>query len=187
VQRVNTAAIQKVIKALQALGIQSKDMATDRYVIVPVYSSYDSLIIEGYRINNTLAVTLRDVNKTSDVVAAALEAGANQVWDVEFYTSDLRTYRDQARELAIKAASEKARALAGAAGAETGCVLAISENNFSYYYYGGWYGRDRNLWTQNVVQNASPATGAGEDGDAEPVSLGQISVRAEVSVTFGLK
>ena len=185
VENENTKTIKAVIQAIQGLGIQAKDISTDRYIIMPVYESYDSLTIKGYRINNLVAVTLRDVNKTSQVIASALDAGANQVVDVMFYTSELRKYRDQARELAMKAASEKAAALAGAAGAELGCVLNISENTWSYYY-GGWYGRDQNLWTQNTVQNAAPSS-AGASSDMEPVSLGQISVRAEVGATFGLK
>ena len=186
VERANTSAIQKVIKAVQALGVPPKDIATDWYIIEPIYESYDSLYIKGYRINNLIAITLRDVSQTSRVIAVALEAGANQVVNVEFYTSELRQYRDQARELAMKAASEKAQALAGTAAAELGCVMTINENTWSYYN-GGWYGRDRNLWTQNTVQNVAPSSSPASGSDMEPVSLGQISVRAEVGVTFGLK
>ena len=186
VESANSAAIEEVIRALKAQGIPDKDIATDWYVIEPVYDDYSSLYIKGYRINNMVAVTLREVSKTSKVIAAALEAGANQVVNVEFYTSELRKYRDQARELAVKAASEKAHALATAAGAETGCVLHINENTWSYYT-GWWYGRNQNLWTQNTVQNAAPAAGSDGSSDGEPVSLGMISIRAEVGVTYGLK
>lgn len=188
VQSANFAAIQKVIKALRAQGVEAKDIATDFYMIEPVYENYDSLYIKGYRINNIVAVTLRDVKKTSTILAAALKAGANQVINVEFYTSELRKYRDQARELAMKAAKEKAQALANAAGAQTGCVLNISENSWSYYNGWWWYGSgNQNVWTQNTVQNAAPSGGSGGGAADEPISLGQISVKAEVSVTFGLK
>jgi hypothetical protein len=186
VEAVNAAAIQKVMKAVQGRGVAAKDIATDLYVIEPIYEDYDSLYIKGYRINNVVAITLRDVSQTSPVIAAALKAGANQVLNVEFYTSELRKYRDQARELAMKAAAEKANALAGAAGAEVGCVLNINENTWSYYN-GGWYGRNQNLWTQNTVQNATPGGGAGGTAGDEPVSLGQISIQAEVGATFSLK
>lgn len=186
VENANAIAIQRVIKALESMGVESKDIVTDRYIVHPLYDNYDSLHIKGYRINNIIAITLRDVNKISAVVVTALETGANQVVQVELYTSELRKYRDQARELAMKAASEKALALANAAGAETGCILNIHENTWSYYN-GWWYGSRGDLWTQNVVQNTAPS-GSGdmltEDG---PVSLGQISVKAEVSATFGLK
>jgi hypothetical protein len=187
VEAANTMAIRRVINAIQSLGVESKDIATDWYIIDPVYEDYDSLYIKGYRIYNVVAVTLREVHKTSSVIAAALKAGANQVVNVEFYTSELRKYRDQARELAMKAAAEKAQALANAAGAGTGCVLNINENTSSYYNGWWWYGGSRNQWTQNVVQNASPAGGDGALSEAGPVSLGQISVRAEVNVTFGLE
>jgi len=186
VQFANSVAIQKVIKAVLAQGVEAKDIATDVYVIEPVYENYDSLYIKGYRINNIVAVTLRDVKKTSAILASALEAGANQVINVEFYTSELRKYRDQARELAMKAAKEKAQALANAAGAEAGCVLNINENSWSYYN-GWWYGRNQNMWMQNTVQNTAPGAGSGGSAGDEPISLGQISIKAEVGATFGLK
>lgn len=188
VEAVNSATINKIIRALKSQGVEEKDIVTDWYVIQPIYDDYDSLDIEGYRINNVVAVTLRDINKVNKVIIAALNAGANQVVNVEFYLSDLRKYRDQARDLAMKAASEKADDLASAAGAETGCVMNINENTWSQYY-GGWYGgQSRDLWTQNVMQNAAPAGGeAGLLTDGGPVNLGQISVRAEVSASFSLK
>jgi uncharacterized protein YggE len=190
VQVKNSNTINQVTKALKTMGIDAKDIATDWYTIEPLYEDYDSLRIKGYRIHNVIAITLRDVKKTNDVIVAAMQAGANQVVNVEFYTSELRKYRDQAREMAMKAAAEKAKALAHAAGAEASCVLNINENTSSYFNgWGWWYGSssNQNLWTQNVMQNAAP-TGSGTPSlDDGPVSLGQISVKAEVGVTFGLK
>jgi uncharacterized protein len=188
VEANNSASIQKVINAVRALGVDPKDIATDWYIIEPIYEDYDSLYIKGYRIHNVVAITLRDVSKTSKVIAAALKAGANQVVNVDLYTSELRKYRDQARDMAMKAAREKAQALASAAGAEAGCALNINENSWSSYN-GWWYGRNQNQnqWTQNVIQNTAPTGGSGANPEAETVSLGQISVRAEVSATFGLK
>jgi uncharacterized protein len=189
VQAANTQAVQRVIAALKSQGVEAKDIATDLYIIEPVYENYDSLFIKGYRVYNTVAVTVRDVNKTSAIVAASLAAGSNQVNDVGFYTSELRKYRDQARELAMTAAKEKAQALARAAGAEMGCVSNISETT-SANYNGWWYGsgRSSNLWTQNTVQNAAPGSAPGSSAqDDEPISLGQISVKAGVDVTYTLK
>lgn len=186
VEAANSVTIHRVIQALKKLGIQEKDIVTDWYVIEPVYENYDSLQIKGYRINNMVAVTLRDINLANDVIVAALGAGANRVINVEFYLSDLRKYRDQARELAMTAAGEKARDLAEAAGAEAGCVVSINENTWSYFN-SGWYGREGNLWTQNVVQNAAPAGGRGDQLAFGPVNAGQISVRAEVSAVYSLQ
>jgi hypothetical protein len=186
VDALNSAAIQQVISAVRALGVEARDIATDRYLIEPVYEDYNALYIKGYRINNMVAITLRDVSQASQVIAAALGAGANQVINVDLYTSELRKYRDQARDLAMKAAAEKAQALAAAAGTQTGCVLSITENSWSSYN-GWWAGRSQNQWTQNVVQNVAPAAGSASSPDAETISLGQISVRSEVGATFSLE
>jgi uncharacterized protein YggE len=185
VQAENDTAIKQITAALSNLGIPSKDIATDYYLIQPVYESNTPYRITSYRIDNVIGVTLTNVDQASDVLAAALQAGANQVQNVQFYTSELRRYRDQARELAMKAASEKAQALAGAGGAQAGCLLQINENSWSHYNGYWWGGRDRAMWSQNVVQNAAPSEPASEETET-PISSGQIVVRAEVNATFSL-
>ncbi len=186
-QNANFQAIQRVINAVRAQGVEAKDIATDYYIVYPVYDNYNSLEIKGYRIDNTVSITVRDINQADDIILAALKAGANQVQDVQFTTSELRGYRDQARALAMKAAGEKAQALAVAGGAQAGCLLSASENIYSYYY-GSWLGgRTASTWAQNVVQNAAPAQGQSTQLDDSPISLGQIAVRAEVSASYSLK
>lgn len=187
VRLANENDIHKVFRAVQALGVEAKDIATDYYIVYPVYEDYNSLFIKGYRIDNTVSITLRDVNLADNAIIAALQAGANEVQDVQFYSSELRKYRDQARELAMQAAGEKAQALAEVAGAGAGCVQSISENTW-YQYYGSWRGgRETALWAQNVIQNADPAQGGSMEMDDSPITLGQIAVRAEVEASYGLR
>jgi uncharacterized protein YggE len=189
VQARNAATINNVIKAVKGLGVEAKDITTDWYIIEPLYEDYDSLHIKGYRIYNVIAITMREVDNTNDAIAVAFQAGANQVVNVEFYTSELRKYRDQAREMAMKAAREKATDLAQAAGAHTDCVLNIHENTWSYFNgWNWWYGaNNQNLWTQNAVQNVAPTSSETPTADESPVSMGHISIRAEVTTTFSLK
>ena len=187
VQNANFQEIQKVISVVRGLGIEAKDIATDYYIVYPVYEDYNSLAIKGYRLDNTVSITLRDISLADDVIVAALKAGANEIQDVQFYTSELRKYRDQARELAMQAASEKAQALANAAGTEAGCVLSINENTWSQYY-GSWRGgRETALWAQNVMQNTSSSQGDSTQMDDSPITLGQIAIRAEVNASYSLK
>lgn len=191
-QKKKSDTIAQVVNALKKLGVEAKDISTDWYTVMPLYEDYDSLRIEGYRIYNTVEVTLRDASKANEAVIAAFSAGANQVIDVQFYTSELRKYRDQARELAMKAAREKAEALSSAAGSGVGCVLTINENTQSSFNYGGWwwygYNSNSNIMTQNVVQNVEPnGGGASSSLDDGPLNAGQISVRAEILASFGLK
>ena len=194
VQAMNTRAIREVIDAVRGLGVDAKDIKTDNYVVYPVYYDYNSLRIKGYRIHNIVEVTMRDVTKSNDAIVAAFQAGANQVVDVQFYTSELRKYRDQAREAAMKAATQKADALASTAGSGVDCVLTINENTSSNFYGGGWwwygfygYNSNQNLMSQNVVQNVAPTGGESSTLDDGPLSAGQISIRAEINASFGLK
>jgi hypothetical protein len=110
-----------------------------------------------------------------------LEAGATSVDGVEFSVTNLRELRDRARDLAVKAALEKAEAMSESAGVRVGNVTGIHEDSWYSGYFGWWGGR--NQWTnvQNVVQDLA-AEGAItlEDGS---ISLGQIVVKAQVSVT----
>ena len=187
VHNANIQKIQQVINAVRALGVDARDIATDNYLVYPIYQDYSALEIKGYRIDNTISITLRDVNLADDTLLAALKAGANEVQDVQFFTSELRKHRDQARSLAIQAAGEKAQALAAAAGSQAGCVLTISENTWTQYY-GSWRGgRETALWAQNIIQNASPAQATPAQSDDSPISLGQIAVRAEVTAKYSLK
>lgn len=192
-QAKNSVTINQVVKALKNLGIESKDIATDWYVIEPLYEDYSSLRINGYRIYNIVEITLRDVSMANEAMVVAFQAGANQVVDVQFYTSELRKYRDQARELAMKAAMEKAEALSGTAGSGVECILTINENSYTSFNYGGWwwygygYGSNQSMMTQNVVQNAAPSSGETSMQSDGPLNTGQISIRAEITASFGLK
>ena len=79
VKFLNTLAIEDVIDTIKSFGIAAKDIRTDRYIVRPIYENYNSLHIKGYRIDNVVAVTLRDVDKVSDVIVGALEADRKSV------------------------------------------------------------------------------------------------------------
>ena len=111
-----------------------------------------------------------------------LDAGANHIYDVEFTTTELRKYWDEARALAAKAALEKARDLAATAGMQ---VIEKPVGISSSSYGGGsWYGRFRNgaFVSQNVYQSAN---GSGASNGS--VALGKISVTATVNMSYHLK
>jgi len=105
---------------------------------------------------------------------------------VDFRTTELRKHRDEARALAIKAAQEKAAALAGELGQTIGQPITISENQSSWWsWYGSWWGyRWGGSATQNVVQNAG---GSGATLGDSALAPGQIAVNASVTVEFELK
>jgi hypothetical protein len=117
-------------------------------------------------------------------LGSALEAGANYVHGVQFRTTELRKYRDEARALAIKAAKEKADALARELGQKVGKPHTIREDHAGWWSgYNNWWG---NRWgggmSQNVVQNYG-----GQSRAQSSIALGQINVNARVTVSFELE
>ena len=184
-QTQNARLSKQVLDAIRAHSIAERDIATAHFTLQPEYEDgYYHRHIVGYWTLNTIAVTLRDVEKLEPVLVAALEAGATAVDGIEFSITNLRQLRDEARELAVQAALEKAAAMAAAASLALGDVTDICEGSGHYGYFGSWRGNRQ--WTnyQNVVQDlAAEGTITLEDGS---ISLGQIVVKAQVSLTADL-
>ncbi len=185
-QAENVAIVKRVLDALEKQGIASQDIGTDSFTLRPEYDyrQYGDRALVGYWSNNGIQVNLRDISQLSDVLVVSLEAGATTVDDLTFSTTRLRELRDQAREMAVKAALEKAGALAAAANVTAGGVTDIQENSWSYYYGSGSRGLASNQ-AQNVMQEIAPASApAIEDSE---FSLGQIVVQAQVEVSVELR
>ena len=181
----NDERVKKVLAVASAAGIEPRAVQTDHISIEPRYrDSYTQADFVGYYVRQTIVITLKDIAKFEGVLTQALEAGANYVHGVQFRTSDLRKYRDQARALAITAAQEKATALAGALGQKVGRPYAIKEEDASWRsWYNAWWGSGWGSMTQNVIQSAggeAPASGG-------TVAVGEITVNARVSVSFEME
>jgi uncharacterized protein YggE len=116
------------------------------------------------------------------LLTALTEGGATNIHGIEFRTTELRKYRDQARALAVQAAREKATAMAAELDISIGAPTHIREDQVGWWsWYGhSWWATGYGSMSQNVVQNAGPSS-VEVEGSIEP---GQISVTARVSATF---
>lgn len=183
----NDDIVRRVLERLQGFGVAADHIQTEYIGISPTYD-YESpgvQRLQGYDVQKTIVVTLSDKSKFEDLLSGVLEAGANYVHDVEFRTTELRTYKDQARALAVKAAQEKATALAGELGQGLGEPVTITEEqSVSRSWYGyGWGSR----WGENNAQNVVVEAGSSTLEEGATVAPGQITVNARVSVTFALE
>ena len=184
--RRNDKRVEEILATVSALGIRSKDIQTDYISVDPTHEDYYSepRIINGYTVRKTMVVTLKDVSRFEKLLVAVTEAGTTNVQGIQFRTSELREFRDQARALATGAAREKAEAMAAELGMEIGRATSVREDHvgwWSWYGYGWWGAHGEPMW-QNVVQNAGNPPPELE-GSFAP---GQISITARVSVSFEL-
>jgi uncharacterized protein len=92
----------------------------------------------------------------------------------------LRAHRDEARRLAVRAAREKAEALAAELGQQVGNPTSIHEERIDARGgYGPWS-------ASNVSQNAIQS-GPGSLVTTATMALGQVVVSARVAVEFELR
>ena len=185
----NNKIMKDALAVIKGLGIEDKNIQTDYLSIEPRYdNNYEKKNFIGYFVRNTFVVTLSQPDKVEDLVTGVLQSGVNYIHNINFQTTEFKKYREQARELAIVAANEKAEKMAATFNKSVGDPIQINEGygGSNWWYYSSWngwgYGRS-NMMSQNVIQNIE--SGAGEI--TETIALGKISIKANVSVTFELK
>lgn len=183
----STAAVLAFVKAA---GSADKDVQSDFIAIEPVFerpNGQESLTPRFFRASRGFAVRLHDVAKFDALLEGILKSGAARVEDVEFRTTLLRKHRDMARQQAIRAAREKAVALAGELGAKVGKPFSIQETSGGGVRNGSSGFRDRWAAMQNSVQEADRGGAAAEGEGEQKLAAGMISVTSRVDVVFALE
>ncbi len=172
----------QVVKSLLALAqkyqIPPRQVQTDHISLAQRYSDEEVTkkppVFLGYTVSKKVAIILQDVSKAEDLLGDIFKSGVTNIEEVEFRSTQLRKYKDQARAMAMKAAQEKATAMTKEIGQTIGKAYSIQEQG---QVYGG-------------LQNTSNTIGfaRGESSNEEStIALGQISITARVVVSFELK
>lgn len=167
------STIGAVLNALHELGIADEDIQTSGINVNP-QDQYDPQSgsptgKRSYIVTNTVQVTVRDVSQVEAVLTAAVGAGANTIYNLNFGIQDTSDLEAQARAQAVANAQDRAQQLASALNVTLGAPVIISE--------------------QPELSPPIPIFGtrATSMADAsQPVSQGQFSVTVQVSVTFSI-
>lgn len=119
-----------LINVLKDQGVEERDITTANYSIYPEYDyrgNTERLV--GYRVNNTVRVKIRDLDRAGDIIDAAVAAAGNDA-RVNGLRFDIENDADlvaAAREAAWNDALAKARQLAELSGQPLGPVISITE------------------------------------------------------------
>jgi len=172
---INKEQTTAVIQALKDFGVAEKDIRTTNFSIWsnPQYDPTGSGQIIGttYTVDNTVYVTIRDIEKLGDLLDAAIAAGANNIYSIQFDVEDKTEANKEARAKAVEEAKAQAQDLAEVAGLSLVDIQKISyyESGASQYFYGGKGG------------------GGGEAAQAVPIQPGQLAVTVTVNMTYAVK
>ena len=127
----NAKAMAAIMAALTGAGIETKDIQTSRFSVLPVYAApapNTEQRLTGFAVSNQVSVTIRQIDKVGDVLDKLITAGATDAGSVEFLHSDTTKTLDRAREAAMADARRKAEVYARAGGLSLGGVAWVTED-----------------------------------------------------------
>lgn len=174
IAEVNTK-VEELIKAVKNFGIDEKDIKTQN---MSVYQQEESYYEDGaqrtrkgqWRVNNSIEIKLREVNKASELTTLLTSSGATNIYGPNFSFDDISNAEKDLFDAAMKDAKEKGEMLAKASGRKIGKVVNIVEggNTSSSPFY-----------------SAKVMDGMG--GGGSPVEVGSGTVIQNLTVVFELK
>ncbi|MBE0680381.1 MAG: SIMPL domain-containing protein [Anaerolineales bacterium] len=162
-----------VIEAIKKAGVDPKDIHTTNFSIWsnPTYDDAGQITGTNYVVDNTVAITVRDLDGLGDLLDSAINAGANSIYSIQFDVADKTAAVKEARASAVEDAKLQAQELAEAAGLSLVEIQTINfYDNSPYPYYEGKGGG-----------------GGGADSAAVPIQPGQLAISVTVSVTYTIK
>ena len=126
-------AMDALMKALTARGIEERDIQTTRFSIYPEYQydrDKDRSELVGYRVNNQISVTIRNLDQVGMVIDDMVGAGGDlaRFNGIHFGLDDPKPLEVEARKLAVEDMTAKAMQLADNAGVSLGDLVFISES-----------------------------------------------------------
>ncbi|CAM3573806.1 SIMPL domain-containing protein [Smaragdicoccus niigatensis] len=156
-----------IIDSVSGLGVAKADIRTSQFTISPNYRPDGAP--NGYQVTNMVSVVVRDLNKASKVIDAAVRAGGNdaRVNSVSFTLDDDSKAVTEARSLAFADAKKRAQQYADLSDLYLGDVVTITE----------------------ATSGSQPPVVMNMDKAAESVPLepGTQSVQFQVTVKFSLR
>lgn len=172
-QKENAVQMDALTKVIKGAGIAEADMQTSNYSIYEDVS-YDyeknTRKVNGYVVNNSMTIKVRDIAKVSSIIDLAGQSGANSINGIYFTVSDESKYYGEALKAAVKNAKDKGDVLAAAGGTVVGQVMQMTEAS-----YGGGI----------IVKSAAARDMAA--GAATPIEAGSMEITANVTVTYAIQ
>jgi len=170
----NSQLAQDIQNALKAQGVDEKDIRASSFnIYVQQYDYTGQYVGNFYVAENTVYVTVRDLDKVGELLDVVARTGANSINGVYFDIADKSTSLAETRRLAIEDAKLQAKQMADAAGVTLGKIISI------------------NLYSAGSPFIAEGKGGAGGAAPMEsamvPISTGQLVINADVTMVYEIK
>jgi hypothetical protein len=171
----NNADTQRLIDALKAQGVAAEDLRTSNFSIWTnrPYGMDGQPGDPVYVVDNTVYVTVRDLENLGNLLDVAVRSGANNINSIQFDLADKSQAMSEARAAAVEAARKQAEELASAAGVNLGKIQTISFYDSMPY---------------PVFEGKGLGGGGGAAMDLSvPINPGQMQLTVTVTVAYEIK
>lgn len=167
----------QIRRALLGLAITDNDLQNTSYYLYQEYKVDRNGVrtADKYVLDSSIKVTVKDLDKLSQVIDNVVEAGATNISNITYALSTQNIIQRQLLATAVENARDKAAVVANAGSRTLGNMLSADINSFD----GGTivaYGANKLRSTTNLA----------EDGLATKLSPGKIKLNARVQVVFSL-
>jgi len=179
--------IAKSLSSLKDLGIEDGDISQQNYNSYPRYEYRANCTgvrcVDGnrelvaYEVQQTIQVTVRDIDNAGEALAVLGDAGVTQLNGPYFEIDDSSVYQQEARSKAIDDARKEAKILATDLGVRLGKMVDFYENS-----YGGPmpYATNRSLMASDMVMEESSFKEV-------TVPVGEDEIQVNVTLVFKVK
>lgn len=167
----------QIRRALLGLAITDNDLQNTSYYLYQEYKVDRNGVrtADKYVLDSSIKVTVKDLDKLSQVIDNVVKAGATNISNITYALSTQNIIQRQLLATAVENARDKAVVVASAGSRTLGNMLSADINSFD----GGTivaYGANKLRSTTNLA----------EDGVATKLSPGKIKLNARVQVVFSL-
>ncbi len=167
----------QIRRALLGLAITDNDLQNTSYYLYQEYKVDRNGVrtADKYVLDSSIKVTVKDLDKLSQVIDNVVEAGATNISNITYALRTQNIIQRQLLATAVENARDKAVVVANAGSRTLGNMLSADINSFD----GGTivaYGANKLRSTTNLA----------EDGVATKLSPGKIKLNARVQVVFSL-
>jgi uncharacterized protein len=159
-----------VANALKAMGVDPKDIQTSAFNVYPQqeFGPNGEVTKTSYVVDNTVYVTVRNLQNLGQMLDAVVQNGANTVNSIQFDVLDKAKATSEARKLAVQDAHAQAQELADAAGVKLGPLTSL------------------NVYSSSAPMPAYQGKGGApaDSGGQVPVSAGQLVVSMDANMVY---
>lgn len=192
-QEKSAKAMNDIVAYLKENGIEEKDIKTSYYNLNPKYRweqdtkavictqwgcppQEGKQVLDGYQVNQTVEVKIRDTAKAGDLISGVGTKGATNISGLAFTIDDDEKLKRDARELAIADARENAKMLADDLGVRLGRMMNYWEDQAG--------GPQPMYYAKEAAMGDSMGMGGGV---APSVPTGENTITSNVTIVYEIR